>query len=129
MSEFGHVTVMRSHDYCHFEFSLPLPDQNHGEARAEYLKRCDDVRKEAARLADKAVKQYIIAKENAVKILSDTYTREYLVKRMAHVESIPEGERTVDQQAQLKAFKDEPYKNRPYYDYEDDWHDEDQDDE
>jgi len=43
---------------------------------------------------------------------------------MQAVEKIPEGERTVDQQAQLKAFKDEPYKGRRRYDYEDDWRDE-----
>ena|ERR1035437_3210422 len=122
----GHVTVMRSYDYCHFEFSLPLSAPEECDKR--YLETIDLLRKDAARLCDKAVRQYQIAKANAERNLSDQTTREYLVRRMAGVEKIPEGERTVNQQSELKAFKDEPYKERPYYDYQDDWHDEDEQD-
>jgi hypothetical protein len=48
----GFVRVMRSHDYNQFEVCLPLPERGPG------WKSVDDVRKEAARLVDKAVHQF-----------------------------------------------------------------------
>lgn len=57
------VKVMRSHDYCHFEVSL-------GYDAPATLEQIDALRKEAARLADKAVEQYKIAKR-AASLLSD----------------------------------------------------------
>ena len=52
----GAVKVMRSYDYCHFEIQLASSD-------SKTIGEIDEMRKEAARLADKAVKQYAIAKE------------------------------------------------------------------
>ena len=52
------VKVMRSYDFCHFEVSLS--SVNDGEISSVEV---DELRKEAARLADKAVEQYKIAKK------------------------------------------------------------------
>jgi hypothetical protein len=49
--EFGSVKVMRSHDYCHFEVVLTSSEANTPQL-------VDELRKTAARLADKAVEQY-----------------------------------------------------------------------
>lgn len=108
------VKVMRSHDYCHFEIVL-------GTDATSIPSQVDALRKEAARLADKAVAQYKIAKLNAEKILKDVQNRQYLIDRVQRTEAMPEGERTVSQQAELKAYKDGEYSKRRQYDYQDDW--------
>ncbi len=51
------VKVMRSYDYCHFEVAL--------STQCSTMGGIDDLRKDAARLVDKAVAQYITAKEAA----------------------------------------------------------------
>lgn len=114
--EAASVKVMRSHDYCHFEVNLSSTEANSPEA-------VDALRKVAARLADKAVRQYRIAKINANKLLTEKYERDQLVQRAKRIEAIEEGERTVNQQAELKAYKDEAWAGSRAYDYEDDWDD------
>lgn len=116
--EIASVKVMRSYDYCHFEVCL-------SSSSANTVDEVDALRKQAARLADKAVKQYKIAKENADRALSDRYQRECLINEIKRIEQIEEGSRTVDQQAKLKAYRDENYRARSEYDYEDDWQEED----
>jgi hypothetical protein len=46
------VKVMRSYDYCHFEVCLSLDKEM-------TLGEINNMRKDAARLADEAVRQYI----------------------------------------------------------------------
>ncbi len=104
------VKVMRSHDYCHFEVQLssPLPVS---------ISEIDELRKKAARLTDKAVEQYKIAKKAA----AEAADREYLQSRIERYRQIPESERTPEQIAVIKNFEDERYEARKAYDYDDDW--------
>ena len=60
-------------------------------------------------------------KANAAKLQSETRDRTYLAQRMAAIEAIAEGDRTVRDQAELKAFKDAKWEASHRYDYEDDW--------
>jgi len=114
--ETASVKVMRSHDYCHFEVQLASTSANTPEL-------VDELRKTAARLADKAVSQYRIAKNNASRLLSEKYEREAVVDRVKRIREIPEGDRTVNQQAELKAFDDASWAASRNYDYEDNWGD------
>ena len=114
--ETASVKVMRSHDYCHFEVSLSSSSANTPEL-------VDELRKTAARLADKAVSQYCIAKNNASRLLSEKYERDAVCDRVKRIRAIAEGDRTVKQQAELKAFDDALWAASRKYDYEDDWED------
>jgi hypothetical protein len=117
--ETASVKVMRSHDYCHFEVCLSSNAAITGD-------QVDEMRKEAARLADKAVRQYRIAKINAARLLDEKTQRGYLVERVARIRATPEGDRTVRDQAELKAYDDDRWEASRSYDYEDDWnHDQD----
>ncbi len=121
--EIATVKVMRSHDYCHFEVSLSSSGAKSPEA-------VDELRKQAARLADKAVRQYRIAKINAQRLASNTFEQEQRRMRVQRIREINEEERTVEQRADLKAWDDEQYAlgRGSRYDYQDDWeYDEDQD--
>lgn len=113
------VKVMRSYDYCHFEVCL-------GSSEADSPEAVDELRKTAARLADKAVEQYKIAKANAQKLLSEKQQRQFLIQRMDQIRKKEEGARTVREQAELKAFEDEQYHASRGYDYEDEWQDDDE---
>ncbi len=96
------VKVMRSYDYCHFEVVLSadiypvLPYEG-------ALEQIDDLRKEAARLADKAVHQYKQAKAWR----EDLWSREDAKRRaeiaMKIVREVPESEWTPEQKATDKA--------------------------
>lgn len=118
------VRVLRSHDYCHFEVSLstaatPLPGCE--TAMPISLLDVDNLRKEAARLADKAVEQYKIAKQCAGRALNTT--DEALTRLRMLAETIlqtDEDQRTVEEKAILKAVQDRSYAMRRY-DYQDDW--------
>jgi len=114
--ETASVKVMRSHDYCHFEVSLSSSSANTPEL-------VDELRKTAARLADKAVSQYCIAKANASRLLSEKYERAAVVARVMRIREISAGDRTVNQQAELKAFDDEKWSESRAYGYEDEWSD------
>ena len=116
----ANVKVMRSHDYCHFEVSLSSSETINPEA-------VDALRKVAARLVDKAVCQYRIAKNNREKRLTETDDHERLVHRAKKIAGIAECDRTVEQKAELKAFTDEAWAAIRVYNYEDDW-EEDPDD-
>lgn len=114
------VKVMRSHDYCHFEVNLSAsldcpPDS------PEWFGQVDSLRKNAARLADKAVEQYKVAKQAASKMESKLVRLEYDAES---AELTPESERTPDQKAAIKALSDHRFEQR-FYDYQDDWNDED----
>ncbi len=106
---------MRSHDYCHFEICLGSEYES-GEILPHQV---DAMRKTAARLADKAVEQYKLAKLDAERQLADKQERAYLLQIITKIRATPEGQRTVGEQAKLKAYDDEIYVERSNYDYED----------
>jgi hypothetical protein len=111
------VKVMRSHDYCHFEvcLSTSLRDQ------LDAVGQVNALRIAAARLADKAVEQYKVAKRNAELALSDANKIEMLRYRHRDILTKPEGERTPEEMAIVKAVNDRAHHRRPIYDYEDEW--------
>jgi len=114
------VKVMRSYDYCHFEIVLGTNDDEEWD-----LKKVDEMRKEAARLVDKAVKQYAIAKkmaENRERLLSE---KRYLEQKVEEIKNKPESEWTAEQRAIIKQLQDEEYWNRHQYDYEDEYDEDD----
>jgi hypothetical protein len=112
------VKVMRSHDYCHFEVALgaTLP-----EGQIFTIDGVDKMRKVAARLADKAVEQYKIAKSNFETLERERREWEWEARRLEAIKEKPEHERTPEEAAALKAHGDHLFRAR--YDYEDDWHD------
>lgn len=113
------VKVMRSFDYCHFEVALSTSELSEDQEKAKV--QADALRKEAARLVDKAVQQYKVAKLNEQLADGDQWKREALERRAALARSKPESERTPEEKATLKKLEDDAYLNRRRYDYEDDW--------
>ena len=114
----GGVKVMRSYDYCHFEVQL-------SSSEPKGLKEIDDMRKEAARLADKAVEQYAQHKgflEWKAGIGGYSYTER--CKRVDKIlKEVPESERTPEQKAELKLLSDIQFHESRHFDYYDDWDD------
>jgi len=108
----GNVHVLISYDYNHFEFSFESPE-------GATLQEINELRKDAQRLADEAVRQYKKAKNEAMKSLSITNEYNQLV---ADVEIIKQNflktKWTPEQKAKIKALDD--WNWRPY-DYEDDF--------
>jgi hypothetical protein len=110
------VKVMRSHDYCHFEVNLAAsvdcpPDS------PEWFQQVDNLRKSAARLADKAVAQYKIAKRAHESGEASMDRLRYAAER---AELTPEAERSPEEKAAIKALSDARFEQRRY-DYQDDW--------
>jgi hypothetical protein len=114
--ETASVKVMRSHDYCHFEVVL-------GSSQANTPEAVDELRKAAARLADKAVEQYKIAKLAHER--TETIKQSWLLKS---AEDKPEDERTPKDKAIIKYHSDAAFRARFDYDYEDDWQQDDWED-
>jgi len=113
------VKVMRSHDYCHFEVSLSSSRVTDKITPQDV----DELRKTAARLADKAVEQYKAAKlANERKHQSEYFIHENR-ESMEAIRALPETERTPGQQADLKAYDDAVFHLNRQYDYQDDWQD------
>lgn len=112
------VKIMRSHDYCHFEVCLGSVSDDEFT-----IAQVDDMRKAAARLADKAVEQYKIAKEIAEAAISAASSREYNSARIEKLREIPDDAKTPEQKAQIKAYDDEQFRasRRSNWDYNDDW--------
>lgn len=103
------VKVMRSHDYCHFEVCLSSSDVDTPE-------KVDALRKEAARLADKAVEQYQTAK--AAEYTADNISQKW---RLNQAMATPENERTPAEKAVIKYHSDAGFRARFDYDYQDDY--------
>lgn len=119
--QIGSVKVMRSHDYCHFEVCL-------SSSLATTPDTVDELRKAAARLVDKAVDQYKAAKKNAEQAERDESKLENLRWRHRDILAKPEAERSSEEKAVVKAIDDRAFRNRPRYDYEEDWIEPDYDD-
>lgn len=103
------VKVMRSHDYCHFEVCLSSSD-------ARTPEEVDALRKEAARLADKAVNQYRTAK--AARARLDSINEKW---RLKEAQAKPQGARTPTEKAIIKYHADAAFAARFDYDYQDDF--------
>lgn len=115
--ESASVKVMRSHDYCHFEICLST-STGHLPVGVDDV---DELRKTAARLADKAVEQYKVAKENIELAMGDKAKLDSIRYRHRDVLEKPEAERTPEEKALVKAIDDRGFRNRPRYNYEDEW--------
>jgi hypothetical protein len=109
------VRVMLSHDYCHFEIHLEKSECT--------AKDIDDTRKEAARLAEKGVRQYIVAKRHIMSKVTNREQRAQLKRRVEEIEKrTPEGsEYAPEDIAAIKALKDIKYQISREYNYQDDW--------
>ena len=106
------VKVMNSYDYCHFEVVL-------GSDQEMSFDDVDEMRKQAQRLVDKSISQYKIAKERANQRANRKWEREQLLSECKRIEEKPEGERTAEDKAKLKALDDYAYWAEYNYDYED----------
>lgn len=110
----SHVRFMRSHDYCHFEFQLDVPEKT-------TLAEINRLRKVGQRLADEAVRQYDIAKEMATKRLNLASERQRCVDEVKHIkENVPEADRSAEQKAKVTALQDHDHWSQFDYDYGDD---------
>lgn len=108
------VKVMRSYDYCHFEIQLASTEASTPEA-------VDALRKQAARLADKAVEQYQVAKRNAELCAQDACALDRLKREAADIAVKPEEACSPREKARLKAWQDHQHFQRRRYNYEDDF--------
>ena len=111
----SYVKVLRSYDYNHFEFCIPVDEKATVQERNE-------VRKDAERLANEAVRQYKKAKEMAGKRENKQFNIDYFVLKVNAIQDKLQEERTVDELAMLKQYEDETWESQfDYpYDYEDD---------
>jgi len=109
------VRVMNSYDYCHFEIVLGTDD-------TVTPKEIDEMRKTAQRLVDKAIGQYKTAKERAQIATRNRDERKWIEADARQIRAIPEGERSIEQKASLKAWEDRIHELsvEDRYDYGDD---------
>lgn len=114
----GTVSIMRSYDYSHFEISLSAADDVDPNMTTEQI---DEMRKDAMRLADKAVKQYKIARERErMKNNGDSFDHKELERRVKIItENTPKSEYIPEQIATIKELADFDYALEHDYDYED----------
>lgn len=113
----GSVKVMRSYDYCHFEVQLSSSEE-------KTLDEIDDMRKDAARLADKAVAQYAQFKKHHSWIDGNEWDFERLGEEVKEIKKNSESEWTPVQKARVKLYDDINFRRSRDYDYADDWDDE-----
>ncbi len=111
----SYVKVLRSYNYNHFEFCIPVADN-------ATVKERNEARKDAERLANEAVRQYKKAKEMATKREGTQFQIDYFLEGVKRIENKPHGERTVDELAVMKQYEDATWQSQfeYLYDYEDD---------
>lgn len=113
----AHVKVMRSYDYCHFEVALGL---NTDDTEMIDIKLVDEMRKEAARLVDKAVIQYKISRELIDKKANLSLQLEEIKRKTEAIkENFPQSEWTAEQKAIVKEYEEIMFKLQHEYNYED----------
>ena len=112
------VKVMRSHDYCHFECQLGAAINAEPDSHL-WIDSVDELRKNAARLVDYAVEQYIQAKNH--RCFGESYTVGQAQEVVLRLREKPEHELTVEEKARLKDAKDLLWRADREYDYQDDW--------
>ncbi|HDZ15597.1 hypothetical protein LCGC14_0501010 [marine sediment metagenome] len=105
------VKVMLSYNYCHFEISMTLEND-------EVLTNTeiDNARKECMRLCDKAIEQYKIAKQ--VEQKKTEISDEHDMDRFSYdrIQKKPKTEWTSEEKAKVKAFDE-----FEEYNYQDDY--------
>ena len=119
----GFVRVMRSHDYNQFEVCLPIVPCGDDLAESEYLKGVDAVRKDVAKLVDKAVAQYDRMKRTMEMVNRLTGREEELRDDVRAIYTFPAGEWTPEQKAKVKMLQDFDYhakRQAEGYQYDDD---------
>lgn len=112
------VKVMLSYDYCHFETSMSL-ENDEGVS----VKEIDEARKECQRLAYKAAGQYRTAKEMAAKRVDGKYQMQNFQSMCETIKKKEEHDRTLKEIAMLKQYEDENWQSQ--FDYEYDYDDDD----
>lgn len=106
------VRVMRSFDFCHFESNTTLEGDN------VTLAEIDEERKSCQRLCDKAVGQYVKAKESISQKVDNSYERQQLRKEVFEIKQKPAEHWNIIEQAKVKTLDDWDYRDK--YDYIDD---------
>lgn len=114
------VKVMNSYDYCYFEVVLGIGNEFEVDAPDITAKEVNELRKQAQRLVDNAIRQYKIAKERSNQRANLDWERKQLIYQCKRIEKRPEGERTEQDKAKLKALDDHAYWSQYDYDYGDD---------
>jgi hypothetical protein len=111
------VKVMQSYNYCHFEASATIENEN-GLTSAEI----DEARKKCQRLTDKAVGQYKKAKEEAAKRSDGQFRMKNFEEECKRILAKDEQDRTIREIAMLKQYQDENWQAQfeDDYDYDDD---------
>jgi len=113
--------IMLSYDYCHFEISAGIENEE-----GLSLKEIDNLRKNVQRLADKAVTQYKKAKEMAAKRMDGEREMRNFEEECQRILKKNEADRTLKEIAMLKEYQDERWQEKflYLYDYEDECEDE-----
>jgi len=122
---------MRSFDYCHFSVTLAASSTEGAEIIEKtglLPEEVDDLRKVAARLADKAVDQYKVKKANESRLTEESRSRRWYLEDIERIKEKDEERRTPEEQAKLKLHQDERWEAHRSFDYEDDWRDDGTDD-
>jgi len=109
------VKVMLSYDYCHFEVCLGFADDE-----VATIERVNELRKDAQRLADEAVRQYAKAKAIAEGRIGSRFDMDALEKEVSEIEKKPESEWSPEEKAKVKLLEDYNRWSEFGYDYEDD---------
>jgi hypothetical protein len=111
------VKVMQSYNYCHFEASATIENEN-GLTTLEI----DEARKKCQRLTDKAVGQYKKAKEEAAKRSDGQFRMRNFEAECKSILAKDGQDRTIREVAMLKQYQDENWQAQfeDYYDYDDD---------
>ena len=108
----GSVKIMLSYDYNHFEICLSS-DNEMG------IGQVNELRKDAQRLADEAVRQYKVAKERAAHNLR--YDKEQFLNKIEVIKNTPANLRSIESVAMLKHYEDTEWQKQfETYDYDDD---------
>jgi hypothetical protein len=114
------VKIMLSYDYSHFETAMSVENEN-----GLSMKDIDEARKNCQRLADKAVSQYKKAKQMADKRTDGKWKIQNFEAQCERISEKPEGERTINEIAMLKQYKDENWRSQ--FDYEYNYEDDEED--
>jgi hypothetical protein len=107
----GYVEIMLSYDYNHFKVALSSDEEMD-------IRGVDNMRKDAQRLADKAVEQYKIAKQYAARKVNSTHEKRMYEEHIKQIKAKLEEDRTVKEMAELKSYQDEQWESQFDYDYD-----------
>ncbi|MFI5404872.1 MAG: hypothetical protein ACHQ1D_00015 [Nitrososphaerales archaeon] len=107
------VKVMLSYNYCHFESSMSL-ENDEGVS----LKEIDEARKNCQRLSDKAIEQYKKHAEQIAKRTNSNYDKEKFESDCKKIKCKCEQDRTIKEIAMLKTYENDQWQKQFDYDYD-----------